>query len=506
MRWTAFSAILFSAGCGASGAEQSLPDSAPGDDAAVEQCTFNTCFPEVLCSETSAGPACGDCPPGYTGDGTFCTDTDGCSSNNCFDGVVCIDNPAPDDGFECGTCPPGSEGDGVACTEIDGCAGEPCGVGVDCTDIPAPGVGYVCGDCPPGTSGDGESCTEIDGCEFDNCFPSVSCTDVPAPGDGFVCGPCPSGYSGDGATCTLMCEATAAIGCGSSVAATTTGLGSKDEVDTWDCAAAPLTGREIVYAFTAPSDGIAAASLSGLSDDLDLLVLKDVGGICNPLDTLACVPGGYSGTEGTVSEFVRWDATMGQTYYVVVDGFDGAVSGFTLQVGTALGDVLLHEISSDTVDFVELRNHGACDVNLGNFSLYHGPSCQAPFDFTFPGVLLAPLGVFRAVETGVVLEPNETSFGTTVCDFSDDIGFTALCAGPCDTASCTNVLDYVERDGNLGDAFAPAGPSCVSFSPGPVDVSSLNIGDEFSVRRAAFSGVPLLFERGDWGLGPTTFD
>jgi len=353
-------------------------------------------------------------------------------------------------------------------------------------------------------SGDGEVCVEIDGCEFDNCFAGVACTDVPAPGDGFTCGPCPSGYNGDGVTCTLMCEAAAPLGCGSALASSTAGTGSRNEVDDWECAPDPLTGREIAFTFTSPSDGIAAAAVTNLSADLDLLVIEQIGGICNPLDTLACVPGGVSATEGTADEFVRWDAAEGATYYIIVDGYDGATSDFTLQIGTALSDVLLNEISSDTLDFVELRNHGACDVNTSSFSLHHGPTCQAPFDFAFPAAIIEAQGVFRAIESGFTLLDNEVSFEQSICDIADDIGFTALCIGTCDTDACGNVIDYVERDGDLGDEFVPASPTCLGFTPEPVDVSSLSVGQEFSVRRAGFAGSPLAFERDDWNLGPAT--
>ncbi|XP_019619604.1 PREDICTED: von Willebrand factor D and EGF domain-containing protein-like [Branchiostoma belcheri] len=41
--------------------------------ATFDECSLNPCFPGVQCQSTNAGHACGDCPPGYHGDGMTCT-------------------------------------------------------------------------------------------------------------------------------------------------------------------------------------------------------------------------------------------------------------------------------------------------------------------------------------------------------------------------------------------------------------------------------------------------
>lgn len=38
------------------------------------RCLPNSCFPGVTCTETGTGFRCGPCPPGYSGNGTHCTD------------------------------------------------------------------------------------------------------------------------------------------------------------------------------------------------------------------------------------------------------------------------------------------------------------------------------------------------------------------------------------------------------------------------------------------------
>ena len=49
-------------------------------------------------------------------DGRFCEeDRNGCSEIQCFEGVECMDVPAPGVGAVCGSCPPGYTGDSLKC-------------------------------------------------------------------------------------------------------------------------------------------------------------------------------------------------------------------------------------------------------------------------------------------------------------------------------------------------------------------------------------------------------
>lgn len=174
------------------------PDGSGGSEAGEtgEDCDGTTCDANATCEVDTCV-----CGAGFEGDGETCTDIDGCADGPCFDGVICTDVAAPDEGYTCDACPTGYEGDGEVCTDIDGCVDNPCFDGVVCDDVPAPGEGYSCGACPAGFEGDGESCADIDGCAGSPCYPGVSCDDVPAPGDGFDCGDCPVGTYGDGIDC-----------------------------------------------------------------------------------------------------------------------------------------------------------------------------------------------------------------------------------------------------------------------------------------------------------------
>ena len=486
-----------------SDAEASTPDATPS------ACADTPCFEGVTCTEEADGFSCGACPDGLEGDGQTCTDIDGCAIAPCFEGVVCTDNAAPDEGATCGDCPEGFFGNGVVCTDVDGCDGEPCFPGVTCVDNTAPEEGFVCGTCPTGFEGDGFSCTDIDECAGSPCFGDVECTDAVAPQTGFTCGDCPPGTTGDGTACDLLCEPVSSLACGGQLSASNDGVGSTDNVDNWECSTFSHTGPEIVYTFTPDASGIATISLTGLTADLDLMVIEDSSqvGLCDPADSTVCVPGGNSNFSGTNDEEVRLNALIGTTYYIIVDGFAGATSNFTLRVQSATEDFLLNEVAYGTADFVEIRNHGACAADFAGLGLLHKASLATEAQtFTFPSGSMVPAGaVMRWVESGSTpYLPNEIDAGESILDIPADPGSTALCNGACDAAACTNLLDYVERDDDTADATLPGGPACATFETGPVN--SAGQSGEVSLRRAAFTGVGGPFQSSDWTFGTTTRD
>ena len=53
----------------------------------------------------------------------------------------------------------------------NGCSEIQCFEGVECLDVPAPGVGAMCGECPGGYTGDGEKCF---GKDLTSCFVLVN--------------------------------------------------------------------------------------------------------------------------------------------------------------------------------------------------------------------------------------------------------------------------------------------------------------------------------------------
>jgi hypothetical protein len=90
-----------------------------------------------------------------------------------------------------------------------------------------------------------------------------------------------------------------------------------------------LTGPEVAHLFSPMVDGPVTVTLTGMSADLDLIVLQvGAGSSCN--FTTACVAEGT--TVGTGNESVTFTSDSTKSYWLIVDGRDGAISNYTLSV------------------------------------------------------------------------------------------------------------------------------------------------------------------------------
>ena len=132
--------------------------------------------------------------------------------------------------------------------------------------------------------------------------------------------------------CNPTCKGSGDLGCTES---SKTGRSddpgvSTDLFDHWACAPNE-TGNEVIYAFAPPLDGEYTFELSGLSEDLDLIVLSS-NALCDP--SAACVA--QSLQLGTTKETVKFMADSTKVYYVIVDGKSGSVSNYTLTLKSAL--------------------------------------------------------------------------------------------------------------------------------------------------------------------------
>ncbi|KAG6453574.1 hypothetical protein O3G_MSEX008219 [Manduca sexta] len=163
-----------------------------------EMCGHGTC----VATTAGDGVRC-ICHQGWTTNGTSAaclTDI-----NECEEGqgarcsvnpkVTCINLPGS---FRCGQCPPGYEGDGYSCSDINECVTIPnggCSPMVTCHNT----VGSrICGSCPPSYQGDGITCTWRGSCNINHggCHPSAQCIENIGMG-GSQC-ICPEGTEGDG--------------------------------------------------------------------------------------------------------------------------------------------------------------------------------------------------------------------------------------------------------------------------------------------------------------------
>jgi S-layer homology domain len=106
------------------------------------------------------------------------------------------------------------------------------------------------------------------------------------------------------------------------------GMGSTDAVRTYGCTPAlDQHGPEHTYVFDPGFDMEIQLDLTGLSADLDIYLLRDLGQGCVPGN---CVDASVFG--GTTNDRIDVSVLGGRRYYVVVDGYLGAVSDYSLQL------------------------------------------------------------------------------------------------------------------------------------------------------------------------------
>jgi hypothetical protein len=336
---------------------------------------------------------------GFDSGQLFCTadcafDLSACVVVDCGDGVIGPDEDC--DGANLGgeSCVSlGWDGGLLSCTNFctfdeSGCLLNPCGNGLI-------NAGEQC----DGANLDGESCQSLGfdtgtlACQQSCTFDTSGCGFVQC-GDGQV-GPgedcdggnlggasCQSlGFDGGALTCTPFCTydtsgCTTAAVCSPTGGALSCGSASSDNTSTSPFAADAMNvyngsgcysqwqmdGPEIVYSYNpgASNEGV-MIELTGLSADLDLIVLEDDGSGCS--NDLDCLEWGYNG--GPSDEQVVFLALANHTYYVVVDGFSGAESAYTLSF-TCTGV----EICDDGVD-----NDGDGQTDCDDSNCDGDPAC-----------------------------------------------------------------------------------------------------------------------------------
>jgi hypothetical protein len=117
------------------------------------------------------------------------------------------------------------------------------------------------------------------------------------------------------------CVPSRIIGCGETDSWNNSAFGSWNLVDGYACNAWDESGPEVTYLFQAASDVTVTASLAGMDADLDLFVVGQEDGYC---DADTCIAHGNAEASFSVS--------AGETVYVVVDGYAGAVSDYDLSL------------------------------------------------------------------------------------------------------------------------------------------------------------------------------
>jgi hypothetical protein len=242
----------------------------------------------------------------------------------------------------------------------------------------------------------------------------------------------------------------------------------KSRIERWGACATGMTGPEVVYQFTPSQTAEYTFSLSGLTADLDLIVMEGTSTQCSPLG--ACVASSL--TPGTASETVKLQAQSGKRYWIAVDGKAGAVSGYALTVrspsctasclqsANTLGCTYLEDRrrSDDTTRGKSAIDGWACDANTT------GPEVVYPFKPPVDGTYTVTLDGLAA-DLDLVVVANSSAFA---CDPAAACVASSVAAGTTGE-SVTFAAEaaksyYIAVDGKAG-AVSPyririAGASC----------------------------------------------
>jgi hypothetical protein len=90
-----------------------------------------------------------------------------------------------------------------------------------------------------------------------------------------------------------------------------------------------LTGMEVYHRMEVPVSGSITVTLTPHTGDLDLIAVgADTFDGCDPATQCLAVDTQF----GTTAETISLDTVAGQVLYFIVDGYGGAVSGYTLTV------------------------------------------------------------------------------------------------------------------------------------------------------------------------------
>ncbi|KAM8973090.1 stabilin-2 [Pelodytes ibericus] len=156
------------------------------------------CHTSANCLIKSDGTAYCQCAAGFKGNGTFCSATDACETNNggCSVNADCQKTKP---GSRVCICKEGYSGDGIVCLEINPCLTDNggCDKFAECTKI---GPNKSVCNCFKSYSGDGKTCKPINPCLTNNggCSEFATCRQI-GPAERNCT--CKSNYVGDGINC-----------------------------------------------------------------------------------------------------------------------------------------------------------------------------------------------------------------------------------------------------------------------------------------------------------------
>jgi len=186
---------------------------------------------------------------------------------------------------------------------------------IDCSDPECTGetncpIGEICGN---GIDDDGDGAVD---CDDGECIDLGICTGqicVAPTGAELTCGTALTGQANNAAGSTDVIE-------GAECVDSETGLPGAYFANEW--------GPEYTYSLTVTTPQEVTITVSNYSGDLDVYIIKQVLGGCDP--RRGCFAWGGEGAG--VDEVISFTAYPGMVYYVVVDGFEGNESAFDISM------------------------------------------------------------------------------------------------------------------------------------------------------------------------------
>ena len=220
-------------------------------------------------------------------------------------------------------------------------------------------------------------------------------------------------------------------------------------------------GPEVVHYFTTTEAGPVTISLTDLDDNLELFLLREC-------DRGECVE--FSQNSGTSDETISVFLQPG-TYYVVVDGYNGAVSDYTLEVDCT---------SSCDLDLTINTSNAACGQNNGSIQIISSGGTPA-FLVSYSGPVSGSFTTLSNSCTIYNLPP-----GTYTITKTDYNGCSATetvvvhSAGNLSVSASTNDAVCGEP-GSIYVSVANGSPSYTVYVTGPVSGSTIVNNSNFTL-------------------------
>ena len=462
------------------------------------QCPLGQICQNGTCGDGGGGTNPGGGPQGSSCNSALdCSGLEECISGQCRD--ICFDQSDCSTGYEC-TCPPGASCLFEVClpngsSGTGGCTSDSeCGFNQTCLSGQCQDLGDFCfdnSDCPNGqecdlalsacinTGGTGGCSSDFD-CGFGEICQNGQCIDTGGGGD--ICfddSDCAFGEiclilvcvpdSGGGIGGNEFCASTSDL----EVSGTITGsTNNRAQLASLSCGSAFDDGYDAAFRWVAPSTGTYIFDTEGSSFDTILAVFSN----CSDGDEVRCDD---DGAVESLKSQLSVSAIGGQTYYIIVSGYDGSDYGsFVLNYRPQGGCIDDSECSGSQV-----CQAGMCsNVNTPDPS-FCADSLTVPAngrttgntrngrDVVMPGCASAPntndlIYRWQPSQSGDFTIATQGSMDTLISVFSDCDGMGAERA--CDNNSGVNLNGEVNLTAQVGTTYyiavsAPSANSDVDF-------------------------------------------